>query len=517
MLLFEDAARIAAMGGQLARPVAPHVAGEIARLGVLAPLDLLHIFRSLTPGQLAGLEALPGKVPIPAGTQKRFTARTRSLDPAGRRLLLTAALSTTDRLDVVLVAAATDPAVLFSEDIERILTWENGRYAFRSESSRSMIIQDGREDVMQVHGALAHTHRQRREYGRAVWHVMQRRTPVSESAARTLISFGEQLLAAGSTDGAYRIGRLIERGTGRPQSTQGALLAARAALGMGCFEEAATAFETLMDGPDRETAVLGLEAARGFLAGAMPGETLTALADRQVILLRSTETAYSDRGAVAAVEDLMRSWNNYDDDEVDAIQARLMLTFVGSRRKWPWETTTGPVSPIIEGYIRGQQSGLLLLSGAREASASTLREALIRLPMTHLVAGTTASALYILRDTDPALWEGLGPSLMSVSPARPIDFAMTYQLRSTRIATIAHRLQKDVEKRTQLTTLTPRENEIVDLVGDGLKSREIGEHLGIAGRTVEIHLGRIFRKLGINTRGELISIVLQHRGRPPLQ
>ncbi|MEV0379521.1 AAA family ATPase [Nonomuraea sp. NPDC050643] len=52
--------------------------------------------------------------------------------------------------------------------------------------------------------------------------------------------------------------------------------------------------------------------------------------------------------------------------------------------------------------------------------------------------------------------------------------------------------------------LSEREREIVDLVGEGLTNRQIGERLYLSPRTVETHLARVFRKLGVNTRAALV-------------
>ncbi len=51
--------------------------------------------------------------------------------------------------------------------------------------------------------------------------------------------------------------------------------------------------------------------------------------------------------------------------------------------------------------------------------------------------------------------------------------------------------------------LTPREQEVAELVAKGMKNREIAESLSIATGTVKIHLMHIFEKTGIRDRFEL--------------
>ncbi len=53
--------------------------------------------------------------------------------------------------------------------------------------------------------------------------------------------------------------------------------------------------------------------------------------------------------------------------------------------------------------------------------------------------------------------------------------------------------------------LTPREADVVRLVADGLTNEEVGEVLGVASKTVEAHLGRIFERTGVQSRTELAT------------
>jgi DNA-binding NarL/FixJ family response regulator len=48
--------------------------------------------------------------------------------------------------------------------------------------------------------------------------------------------------------------------------------------------------------------------------------------------------------------------------------------------------------------------------------------------------------------------------------------------------------------------LTPREHQVLQVAAEGLTAREIARHLGVRERTVTTHLGRIYGKLGVNSR-----------------
>ncbi|MGH9773815.1 MAG: response regulator transcription factor [Candidatus Acidiferrales bacterium] len=67
-----------------------------------------------------------------------------------------------------------------------------------------------------------------------------------------------------------------------------------------------------------------------------------------------------------------------------------------------------------------------------------------------------------------------------------------------------------------LNLLTRRENQVVRLVADGLSNRGVASKLGLSEHTVSNYLFRIYEKLGISSRVELILYVLnQDREHPP--
>ena len=55
--------------------------------------------------------------------------------------------------------------------------------------------------------------------------------------------------------------------------------------------------------------------------------------------------------------------------------------------------------------------------------------------------------------------------------------------------------------------LTPSEWEIVDLIRDGHSNREIAKSRGTSSRTVANQIAGLFKKLGVSSRSELVSVL----------
>jgi DNA-binding NarL/FixJ family response regulator len=58
--------------------------------------------------------------------------------------------------------------------------------------------------------------------------------------------------------------------------------------------------------------------------------------------------------------------------------------------------------------------------------------------------------------------------------------------------------------------LTPREVEVLTLIGEGLSNREIGERLVLGQATVKTHVNRIFAKTGVQSRAQAVRYAISN-------
>lgn len=71
-------------------------------------------------------------------------------------------------------------------------------------------------------------------------------------------------------------------------------------------------------------------------------------------------------------------------------------------------------------------------------------------------------------------------------------------------------------KKNTRPDLSEREQEIVSLVGQGYRNKEIAERLSISEPTVKTHMQRIFQKLDIQNRPQLITFALKKSNGPSM-
>jgi DNA-binding NarL/FixJ family response regulator len=61
----------------------------------------------------------------------------------------------------------------------------------------------------------------------------------------------------------------------------------------------------------------------------------------------------------------------------------------------------------------------------------------------------------------------------------------------------------------ELASLSPRERDILALIGDGLTNREIGKRLYLSEKTIKNHISRLLAKLGVQRRVQAAVLASQ--------
>ena len=116
---------------------------------------------------------------------------------------------------------------------------------------------------------------------------------------------------------------------------------------------------------------------------------------------------------------------------------------------------------------------------------------------------------------------GIAPPVMSAPPAEPGDaWAGTsdaaYRTPLFRDSDVYKWLEalgweqaREPSADPQVSPLTARERQVTDLIAAGRTNRQIGRELGIAEKTVEVHVHHVITKLGAQSRTEVAAWVVR--------
>ncbi|MEJ3405145.1 AAA family ATPase [Rathayibacter sp. YIM 133350] len=136
------------------------------------------------------------------------------------------------------------------------------------------------------------------------------------------------------------------------------------------------------------------------------------------------------------------------------------------------ELAVHPTAPrLLPAYARLQLGRALLVAGDRAAARAELQQAL---------DGASALGLGLVA-TDA--------TRLAASAGLPLAGAGGVIARESTVAD---------------ASLTAREQQVLDLIAEGLSNRQIGERLFISGKTASVHVSAILRKLGATSRTEAV-------------
>ncbi|MEU9205241.1 response regulator transcription factor [Streptomyces sp. NPDC048332] len=134
-----------------------------------------------------------------------------------------------------------------------------------------------------------------------------------------------------------------------------------------------------------------------------------------------------------------------------------------------------------------------------------------------IVTGTAGAHVLVLTtyDTDADITRAIeaGATGYLLKAERPEELFAAIrsaaQGRTTLSPPVASRVM--ARMRAPLPTLTDRERDILGQLSQGLGNRDIARALFISEATVKTHLGRIYDKLGVDTRAGAVSVAKEQR------
>jgi DNA-binding NarL/FixJ family response regulator len=203
--------------------------------------------------------------------------------------------------------------------------------------------------------------------------------------------------------------------------------------------------------------------------------------------------------------DLMRSALNHDG------KAFAIETVTGSSQKIVGELGAhkSQVALICEGLEDGPQAGFKVLQKLRDSQPHVANVMLCRSPKPDCVVNAFCEGARGIFHRDRSLSD-LSKCIRTVHQGQ--YWASNEDLGHI-MSALAHLKPLQFNDVDGMPLLTRREEDVVRLVADGLKNGEIAKRLNVAEHSIRNYLYRIFEKLGVSTRVELILYTFQRRER----
>jgi len=192
-------------------------------------------------------------------------------------------------------------------------------------------------------------------------------------------------------------------------------------------------------------------------------------------------------------------------------RAELVAGRIDAAAKWAELATAA--AALLDQPGRAALAGLarvhLLLASDPASALTEARQAAVGLEL----AGMTVDALRARVALGVALWhqDRFEDAIRELKGAE-LAFAALGAVPLSRMARterrrLCARARRGKGTDPEGTVLTSREQQVADLVGQGLTNRMIGRRLHIAEKTVEMHLSSVFAKLGLSSRAAVAAFV----------
>ena len=207
-----------------------------------------------------------------------------------------------------------------------------------------------------------------------------------------------------------------------------------------------------------------------------------------------------------------------------SLQSQLLARALRSRRDFR-VFTVAPKTSTLEPFLQSNPIDVALISGSDLPDLGLLRWLRISHPSTSsiLLAENGDRELVI-----SALRVGVrGIFLFSHSPFRMLckcidcvsrgEVWLSNEQMRCALDALAEVPTLRVVNANGRSLLTPREEQVVALVADGLTNRQVADELGLSEHTIKKYLLRIFDKVGTSSRVELVLYAMSHGAKRPAE
>ena len=498
-------------------PVAPHVA---ARLDAFTRGDagsLRELSTALSPQQLAGESLLPAVLPTQSSANSHIDLA--DLRTVERRLLLLAAVSVVDLVGVLLEAAAVDVSVLIEDRVRALLAVSGGKFAFHDGRVRSTLIEQASpSELSDAHSALARALRSLGSPHAAIWHTAASSASELKRLGPSLSEIADQQFLFGNLEAAQRIAQVSAQWSTGSARVRALHIASKAAVWSGRLSDADDLVAAMLklDDPATSRNMLALiDTLRRGAESPQDSDPRRSITEVVKPLAQNAATA-ADRVTLKAVLAIFEQWY-VDPDEADAIQARVMMSSIPSHSGHVWATVPGALSPIVEAHVCVMQVAFQLQVDELADASTTLNDGIHRLPLAYAGSGVVSSFVRIIAERQPGLSASLEAVFDGIGPANIVSYEVSGARVGQRSVDAARFRYGEIGdgldpgRMIWITPPSPRELQVAELIGLGITNRAIAERLEISERTVEVHLNRIYKKAGVNSRHALATGLLRGR------
>jgi non-specific serine/threonine protein kinase len=155
--------------------------------------------------------------------------------------------------------------------------------------------------------------------------------------------------------------------------------------------------------------------------------------------------------------------------------------------------------------LRGRLVRAARLWGASEAIREQMgKMSLTRFELAH--SGYEQELASARSSLDERTWAAAWSAGRAMSPEQAIEYALS-PTEEPATPTASEARKPHADQPTEV--LSRREREVAVLVGRGYTNRRIADELGITERTVETHVSKVLRKLGLGSRTQIAAWAIE--------